>query len=331
MEEGVYCLREEPDMIIAIDLGGTKMLAVLVDEDLNLMGRIKIETPQTTDGNDVLRLIVGAIDTLLKGRSKTDLEGIAVCVPSPVNSKTGLVLSATNIGFKNYPLKDELERATALPVLVENDVNAGIYGEYRRGAGRGKEHIVGLYPGTGIGGGMILDGRLYRGANGGAGELGHMTVQSGGRLCGCGRYGCLETLASKTALAKDLVQLAATGKSPTIFKAVGTDYTEIKSNHIRKALKAGEEAVIDLVNRAADFLGIGMANCVNIFSPERIILGGGLVEKLGKNFVNRAEKSMRENAMPHLLEKVDLRTSELGDDTVIVGAALLFQFTQEQT
>ena len=238
MQEKVYCLSEEPDMIIAVDLGGTKMLATLLDDDLNLKDKIKIETPQTTDGKEILGIIVRAINKLLKNSSKTDVEGIAVCVPSPVNSKTGVVLTATNIGFKNYPLRDELQQATGLPVIVENDVSAGIYGEYRRGAGRGKKHIVGIYPGTGIGGGVILDGKLYRGASGGAGELGHMIVQSGGRLCGCGRYGCLESLASKTALAKDLVQLAATGKSPTIFNAVGTDYTEIKSNHIRKALKA---------------------------------------------------------------------------------------------
>jgi glucokinase len=170
---------------------------------------------------------------------------------------------------------------------------------------------------------MILDGRLYRGVSGGAGEMGHMIIQSGGRLCGCGRYGCLETLASKTALAKDLVQLAATGKAPSILEKVGSDYTLVKSSHIKKAIEAGEEAVIDLVNRAADFLGIGMANYVNIFNPELIILGGGLIEKLGDRFVARAEASMRANGMPVLLKDVEVAQASLGDDTVIVGAAML--------
>lgn len=316
-------------MIIAIDLGGTKMLTAFLDDSLTIKSKVKVETPQTTNGNDILKLMLRSIHELVEKNSCriADLEGVVVCVPSPVDSRRGVVMTTANIGIENYPLRDELHKATAVSVLVENDVNAGIYGEYKWGAGRGKAHIIGLYPGTGIGGGLILDGRLYRGFRGGAGELGHTIVQSGGRLCGCGRYGCLETLASKTALAKDLVQLAAIGKSPIIFKAVGTDYTLIKSRHILEAMKAGEAEVVELVDRAADFLGIGMANFVNAFNPERIILGGGLIEKLGKPFVRRAEKSMRNNAMPHLLEDVDVKMSELGDDTVILGAAALLRST----
>ena len=320
-------------MIIAIDLGGTKLLAVLLDDSLKPVDKRKIATPQTTDGDHILKLITKTVDELTERNAcrKSDLEGLAVSVPSPVNE--GIVLTATNIGFENYPLKDKLEKVTTLPVLVENDVNAGTYGEYKQGAGKGKKHIVGLYPGTGIGGALILDGRLYRGAGGGAGELGHVIVQTGGRLCGCGSYGCLEALASKTALAKDLVQLAVLGKSPSIFNAVGTDYTAIKSRHIKKALKGGEQAVIELVNRAAGFLGIGMANYVNIFNPERIILGGGLMEKLGAVFMKRAEKTMREHALPHLLRDVDVKMSELGDETVVIGGALLFrdEYTEGKT
>lgn len=319
-------------MIISIDLGGTKMLSTLLDRQFAVVDSVKIQTPQTTNGDEILSLMVDSVRQLIKHNNvaRVDLRGIAVGVPSAVNFTKGLVLSATNIGFENYPLRDRLSSETALPVLVENDVNAGIYGEYRMGAGRGKQDIIGLYPGTGIGGGMVLDGRLYRGASGGAGEMGHMIIQSNGRLCGCGRYGCLETLASKTALAKDLVQLASTGKAPSIREKVGSDYTKIKSSHIKKAISLGEEAVMDLVDRAADFLGIGMANYVNIFNPELIVLGGGLIEKLGQTFVNRAEKSMRNNGMPVLLKDVEVKTAALGDDTVIMGAALLLDDTLQR-
>jgi glucokinase len=312
-------------VIISIDLGGTKMLATLMDREYQVVDSDKIRTPQTTDGGDILSLMLESIRKLMKSAElgKEDVTGVAVGVPSAVDFKRGIVLSATNIGFEHYPLRDRLTEELGVPVLVENDVNAGLYGEFRRGAGVGKEDIIGLYPGTGIGGAMILDGRLYRGVSGGAGEMGHMIIQSGGRLCGCGRYGCLETLASKTALAKDLVQLAATGKAPSILEKVGSDYTMVKSSHIKKAIEAGEEAVIDLVNRAADFLGIGMANYVNIFNPELIILGGGLIEKLGDRFVARAEASMRANGMPVLLKDVEVAQASLGDDTVIVGAAML--------
>ncbi|MGI9255342.1 MAG: ROK family protein [Salinispira sp.] len=318
-------------MIITVDLGGTKMLTALLDNDFTIHLRVKTETPRTTDGNDILALIMDSMSRIIRQHScqMSDLEGIAVSVPSPVDYRSGIVIMTSNIGFKNYPLRDRLHELSGVPVLVENDVNAGIYGEYQLGSGRGKQHLIGMYPGTGIGGGLILGGELYRGAFGGAGEIGHMNVQPAGRLCGCGRYGCLETLASKTALAKELVQLADIGKSPTILAAVGTDYTLVKSSHILKAMQAGEPEVIDLVNRAAEFLGVGMANCVNIFNPERIILGGGLVEKLGKTFVRRAERSMRAHAMPLLLKDVDVRISELGDDTVILGSALLLRIMTE--
>jgi glucokinase len=312
-------------MIISIDLGGTKMLTALMNDRLETVADEKIKTPQTTDGDEILERMIASVRKVLKDHDadESDLTGIAVGVPSAVDFKNGVVLSATNIGFEHYPLRDRLRDSFDVPVLVDNDVNAGLFGEFKRGAGKGKEDIIGLYPGTGIGGAMVLDGRLYRGASGGAGEMGHMIIQSGGRLCGCGRYGCLETLASKTALAKDLVQLASTGKAPTILEKVGSDYTLIKSSHIKKSIDAGEEAVIDLVNRAADFLGIGMANYVNIFNPELIVLGGGLIEKLGRAFVDRAEAAMRANGMPVLLDDVEVKIAELGDDTVIVGAALL--------
>lgn len=316
---------EERKMIVSIDLGGTKMLTALYSNDQDILDSVKTKTPQTTEGDEILKLMLESVKELKKKNSLNDhdIHGIAVAVPSAVDFKNGVVLSATNIGFEHYPLRDKLNDALGVPALVDNDVNAGIYGEFKRGAGKGKRHIIGIYPGTGIGGGLVLNGHLYRGANGGAGELGHMIVQSNGRLCGCGRYGCLETLASKTALAKDLVQLASTGKAPSILEKVGTDFTKIKSSHIKKAMDAGEEAAIDLVHRAADFLGIGMANYVNIFNPEMIILGGGLIEKLGEDFVKRAEKGMRDNAMPVLLKDVEVKIAELGDDTVITGAALL--------
>ncbi len=320
-------------MVISIDLGGTKMLSALMDDQFRVRDSIKLKTPQTTDGDEILDLMADSVRDLLKSAdlSPADILGVSVGVPSAVNFTDGVVLSATNIGFENYPLRDRLSAATGVPVLVDNDVNAGIYGEFLRGAAAGKRNIIGLYPGTGIGGGMVLDGRLYRGAKGGAGEMGHMIIQSGGRLCGCGRYGCLETLASKTALAKDLVQLAATGKAPSILEKVGSDYTLIKSSHIKKAIDSGEEAVIDLVNRAADFLGIGMANYVNIFNPEVIVLGGGLIEKLGNSFVQRAEASMRSNAMPVLLQDVEVKIAKLGDDSVITGAALLLRDFLEES
>jgi len=246
-----------------------------------------------------------------------------VAVPGPLDLKEGVVIDTPNIGFKNYPLRKFLQEAFNCKVSLENDVNAGVYGEFRAGVAKGFSNIVGVYPGSGVGGGMILDGRLYRGSRGSAGEVGHMRIQDGGRLCGCGRYGCLETLSSKNALARDLVALAATGKAPTIQEGAGTDFVKIRSGLIKKSIKAGEAEVIALVKRSAYYLGIGLANLVNIFDPELVVLGGGLMEKLSEDIVPVAEKSMREHAMPGMVKNVKLVVATLGDDSVITGCAWL--------
>jgi glucokinase len=152
-----------------------------------------------------------------------------------------------------------------------------------------------------------------------------MTINPDGPLCGCGKYGCLEAYASRSAIVKDIAALAAAGKSPTVLAKAGTDMKKIKSNLIKAAMDAGEEPVRQIVERSARFLGIGMANCVNIFSPELIVLGGGLVEKLGKEYIDTAEAAMREYAMAFTVKDVKVKAATLGDDAAIMGAAALIR------
>ncbi len=307
------------------DLGGTKLLVGLFDDSLKLVGVVKAKTPAVSQGDGIKDLIIQLIKQVLSENlpEGEQLAGICVAVPGPLDLKDGLVLDTPNIGFKNYPLRKHLKEAFKCPVLLENDVNAGIYGEFRAGVALGFNNVVGVYPGSGVGGGMILDGHLYRGARGSAGEVGHMRVQDGGRLCGCGRYGCLETLASKNALARDLVALAATGKAPTIYESAGTDFAKIRSGLIKKSINAGETEVINLVKRLAHYLGIGLANCVNILDPEVVVLGGGLMEKLADDIVPGAEKSMREHAMVGMVKNVKVLVATLGDNSSITGCAWL--------
>jgi glucokinase len=313
------------DMYIGVDLGGTKLLVGLFDNALSLKTSQKVRTPGTSNGDEIRDLIISMIERTL-AEAQVDasrLAGITVAVPGPINFKEGIVLDTPNIGFKDYPLRKYLLQVFKCAIALENDVNAGIYGEFKQGIAMGYQNIVGVYPGSGIGGGWILDGRLYRGANGSAGEVGHMRVQDGGRLCGCGRYGCLESVASKNALARDLVALAATGKAPSIFQSAGTDFSKIRSGVIKKSIKAGETAVLELVQRMAHFLGIGLANCVNIFDPEVVVLGGGMIEKLGEEILPIAEQSMRDHAQAHMVKSVKLLVATLGDDSVITGCAHL--------
>jgi glucokinase len=310
---------------IGFDLGGTKMLCLLVDSAGKVVARVKAKTQGEGNSSKLIQSIVECIrDTLAQTKLElADVAGIGLGVPGPVDWRNGVVQDMPNLGIKNFPLRELLEKELKVPVKVENDVNSGTFAEYKLGVGRDFRYIVGIFPGTGIGGGLILDGTLYRGATGGAGEVGHMIVQVDGRACNCGRYGCLEASASRTALAKDLAALVSAGKIPSMAKAGGSKFEDFRSGAIAKAVAAGDQNVVRLVKRAARFLGVGMANCVNMFNPEAVIIGGGLVEKLGDMYLKEAERSMREHAMPNLVTGVKVLAAALGDDAVALGSALL--------
>ena len=322
---------KKQDYLVGVDLGGTKLLAVVFDGDYTVKGRAKKKVGKARDNDAVLERMIEVIRDAFDdaGVKPEEVSAIGIACPGPVDFEKGIVLETPNLDLDNFAIRDRLSDAVGIPVFLENDVNAGTYGEYVSGAGRGFRHIVGLFPGTGLGGGLILDGRLFRGATGGAGEIGHMIIQVDGRRCGCGQYGCLEAMASRTAVAKDLVALAATGGAPIVQKKAGSDFSAMKSSVIQKAWDEGEPAARDLVDRAARHLGIGMANCVNIFNPELIIIGGGLVEKLGAPYIEKAEQSMREHAMARLVSIVQVKQAELGDDSTVIGAAALAREHQE--
>lgn len=309
-------------MHIGFDLGGTKMLAAVLDDDGQIVARAKERS--TARGNDeIMEQIVATIDAVLTKAeiSRGDLRSIGIAAPGPIDIGTGTILQTPNLGIRDLPLAARLSSTIGAPVTLENDVNAGLWGEFIAGAARGKQHVVGLFPGTGIGGAMILNGALFHGRDGSAGELGHITVQRDGRRCGCGNHGCLEAVASKTAIARDLAMLAATGQSPILAEAGASDITRVRSGLILRAMEAGDEGVIAVVNQAAEWLGIGMASMVNTFNPEMIVLGGGLVEKLGSRFTDIATATMHARAMPRLAAGVAVVEAACGDDAAVIGAS----------
>jgi glucokinase len=310
---------------IGFDLGGTKMIAALLDDSLKVVSRLKERTGAQDGSRAVLKRIAATIEGLIaqSGVARDEIRGIGIAVPGPLDREAGILLNTPNLGFKRTPLRDYVEKETGFRAVLENDVNAGTYGEYIEGAGRGFRHIVGVFPGTGIGGGLILDGRLYRGAQGNAGEVGHMIIQLDGPQCGCGQYGCLEALASRLAISKDAVGLAASGKAPLTYREAGTDIKNYKSRVFARAWEKQESSIVELIKRSAGHLGVGLANCVNLLNPEAVILGGGLVEKLGKPYVHEAESSMRAHGMSGMVDDVKVLVAKLGDDAVFIGAAAL--------
>jgi glucokinase len=317
-----------PDKVyLSFDLGGTKMYCAVLDNDHKIITTDRRKTQGHLKGEDIYARIIDCIETAVSnsGVKQKQIAGLGMAAPGPLDPATGVILDSPNMGLDHFPLGDRLRKDLGIPVLIENDVNAGIFGEYVHGCAAGYRYVIGLFPGTGLGGGIVIDGRIYRGATGNAGELGHMTINPDGPLCGCGKYGCLEAYASRSAIVKDIAALAAAGKSPTVLAKAGTDMKKIKSNLIKAAMDAGEEPVRQIVERSARFLGIGMANCVNIFSPELIVLGGGLVEKLGKEYIDTAEAAMREYAMAFTVKDVKVKAATLGDDAAIMGAAALIR------
>ena len=312
-------------LVVGVDLGGSKMLGAVLSGDYKVIGEHKAKTRAEQGSEHVYQRLLATIRAAVRtaGIAPAQLGGIGVGFPGPVDFARGVVLHAPNLGIKNWPLRKLLEEEFHVPVVVDNDVNAGTYAEYHFGAARGYRHVVGIFPGTGIGGGLVLDGKLYRGGNGCAGEVGHQILAVGGPLCGCGQRGCLEALASRATLSKEAAALAARGDAPELAGIAGTDVTHIRSRVLAQAIEEGDTHVHALVMHTAWYLGIGMANIVNLLGPELIVLGGGLVEAMPKEYVKTAEKSMRQHCMRHVVREVRVATAQLKDEAVVMGAARL--------
>jgi glucokinase len=311
---------------VGVDLGGTKILAVAFDAKLKVLATEKAKTPREANASAVMAALTDAVREVIAqagggAGSARELGGVGVSVPGPLDRAKGIVRYTPNMGFKDYKLGEELVGLFGAPAFLENDVQAGVYGELRAGALRGKRNAVGVFVGTGVGGGIVIDGKLYRGSTGSAGEVGHMILHEGGAACGCGNYGCLEALASRTAMAKDAIAQAATGKAPTLFSLAGTDLRKCRSSVLFDAIEGGDKGVRKAVDKAAAWLGVGLANIVHILNPEAIVIGGGVVTRFGDRFLDRAIASMEDHLMPGLSGTAEVLLSELGDLAVPTGAA----------
>jgi glucokinase len=308
---------------VGVDLGATKILAAVFDSAMKPLATEKAKTPREASAKAVVAALAETVGRALaaSGADAKALAGVGVAVPGPLDRARGIVRYTPNMGFKDYPLASELAGMFSAPAFLDNDVQAGTYGELRAGALRGKRDAIGVFVGTGVGGGIVIDGKIYRGSTGSAGEVGHMTLLDGGALCGCGNYGCLEALASRTAMAKDSVALAAAGKAPGMLKAAGTDIRKYRSSAFAESIDSGDKAVRRSVDRAAYWLGVGLANLVHLLNPEAIVIGGGIASRFGERYLERALASMEDHLMPGLSGSVKIVLSELGDLAVPTGAA----------
>lgn len=312
--------------VIGVDMGGTKILAAVVNAEGKILGTAKIPTKADKGASVVIDRIAHCIQKAVdKSRvARESIQAVGIGAPGPLDPGTGVVIFAPNLGWTDVPLKTELENRVGIPTFVDNDVNVGTLGEHAFGAGKGVSTLVGIFVGTGIGGGIIMDGELFHGASKTAGEIGHIIVKAGGPRCGCGTRGCLEALASRTAITRQLQRaIVKKGKKSILPALTGGDLKLIRSGALAKALRSNDKLTVKVFKKATKYLGIGIASIVNFLNPEMIVLGGGVVEALDDSFLDAITDVVEAYALPNTLSGVQIVKAQLGDDAGILGAAAL--------
>lgn len=325
MERERMSLQGAGPFVVGIDLGGTKTLVGIVGADNQILGRSKRSTPAKEGGPAIVQTIVQCVDDALKnaGLTRNDIAAAGIGSPGPLNPDTGVVLFSANLNIRNFPLGPDLSAILQRPVLLQNDVRVGGYGEFRLGAGRGYQNIVAAFVGTGIGGCLILDGKVFTGSTGNAGELGHIIVKTGGPKCGCGAHGCVEALASKTAIARRISKAIRKGHPTVLSDKLAKKSGRLKSGELADAIARNDLVAIREVHRAAHYLGVGLSNLSNVLGPEVFIIGGGVAGALGDPYVDLVRASARQHMLTDPDEKIRIVRAELGDDAGILGASLL--------
>lgn len=311
--------------VIGIDLGGTKIYAAVVDRKGKIIGSARKKTKGELGFETVAQRIVQCGQEALQ-QAQVGLDeilAIGVGSPGPLDMKQGSIIETPNLGWKDAPLKARLEAGLQKPVTVDNDGNVGILGEYAYGAGHGAQHMVGLFIGTGIGGGIIVDGQLLHGFNENAAELGHMILDPSGPKCGCGRNGCLEAFASRLAIEREIRVAQLHGVITTVFQDTENKNERIRSKRLAEAYEKNDPAVVEAIKKSASFVGYGVANLLNIFNPEVVVIGGGVVEALGKAYIKIVKEVAENNVFPVALRQVRIVAAELKDDSAVLGAAVL--------
>jgi glucokinase len=313
--------------VVAIDIGGTKYIAAVVGPDGTMLSRIYRYTLSKEGPKKVIARLTATIDEAIEkaGIPKKGLGGIAVAYAGLVDTDKGLVTEAPNLpNWNNVPLRDMLADEYRMPAFVINDASAAALGEHRLGAGQGLKNMVFITVSTGIGGGIIIDGELYNGTDGCAGELGHTIVQVDGPVCHCGRRGCWESLASGSAIARMAKERLQKGGKSMLAEMTNNVIDDISAEDVSKGAKKGDPLCKDVINDAARYLGIGLANIVNIFNPQMIVVGGG-VSSMGEMILRPARRSMKEYAFNLPGKTVRIVRAGLGTDSGLLGAAIYAQ------
>ena len=321
--------REAGDMAglrLGVDLGGTKIYAVVVDAAGTVLGSAKSPTPKGAPVEETALVLRETAEraTAAANAKWSAIRRIGIAMPGVVDPITFRVKGAHNLGWKDVPARDAFSKAFGKKVALGNDVDCGTLAEAVAGAAKGAGCVIGFFVGTGLGGGVVLNGKLHAGSHGLAGEFGHTILKKNGRLCTCGRKGCLEAYCSKVALSARLDKLVnAKGKKTILTDMVDNDFSRLKSSKLRKAYRKGDKLVVKLLDKMAYDLGLGTASVAAVIDPDCVVYGGGVIEALGEELMPSIKKGFAAALFSLDPESIPLRVSSLGDDAVAIGAALL--------
>lgn len=314
---------------IGIDLGGTNIKVGLVDENYNIVAKATAKTNLPRPAEEICASIVETVWQALNEAKVTigEVNSIGIGTPGVANRNSGIVLYSCNLGFNNTDLRTLIKAKLGKEVYVENDANAAAFGEVLNGAGKGYKDVVVVTLGTGVGGGIIIDGKIYTGFNFCGAELGHTVIQYGGRQCGCGRRGCFEAYSSATALINMTKESMEANRDSKMWEIAG-DLSGVDGKTAFDGMRAGDEAAIAVVNMYIEYLGCGLTNIVNTFQPEVLLIGGGICKE-GENLTKPLEEFVKRESYcidPTRSTKLDI--CKLGNDAGIIGAAYLYTIAE---
>ena len=312
---------------ICLDVGGTKVLGAIFNEKDEIIYRLKKRSKSEGEGSaDVEKVIISVVEEMIKesGIDRSEINAIASCAPGVIDQARGIVLFTPNLPWRDYDIATAMRKRFGVPFFVGNDVNLGVLGEYKFGAAQGYRNIVGFFPGTGLGGGLILDGKLFTGNQCKAAEYGHMILDPEGPLCGCGQRGCLEAFSSKKGMSDYIRQQVSRGRACVLADDVQGGAI-FRSKKLKKALAAGDKVAMEAVDRACHYLAIATGNMINTISPDLVLYGGGIMEAMGELFLGKILAEVDRYCIPSIRSTVELKIASLGDDSVLYGDLALIK------
>jgi glucokinase len=319
--------------IVGVDLGGTNIVVGVLPIDGGNGDVLALRTVPT-DAQRGTKFVVDRIVGLIReamdeviaahGGNRDDFAGVGIGSPGPLDRKTGTVINTPNLGWRNFPLRDLISNAVGLPATLDNDANCATYGEWWLGAGREVDTLVGLTLGTGIGGGIVLNGEIFHGASDAAGEIGHMTIEANGRKCKCGNYGCLEAYASGPAIALRAVEGLEAGAESLLPALVNGRLEDLTAATVYEAVVLGDPYANDVMRETAKILGAGIANMINVLNPEMVVIAGG-VTRAGEHLFGPLQAEVRRRAFRSAQEACEIVSAQLPGTAGVVGAVAVFK------